>query len=263
MQFLFEKPGSNKLIGNHWKKIFKVLMLLTAIVIGFLGFWFASKVILNTEYPMLPVSSSNMCIFKSNCCSLMHPFEPTLHAGDLIIVQGVDSRDVKFSYPKSDVLVFYSPKSDSSDSGGLAITRVVAKEEKSGIVYFRTKSDGLGVNIGSEMPIASECDRWNDYRENYTLNGMISEKLLVGKVVFRVPWIGYIALFMQNSFGMFIIVVIIIIIILTVKFAIPTFTSKKAQTEPKKSGENALETQSFRLPNWRCFSCSHFFLLLK
>jgi len=171
----------------------------------------------------------------------MHPFEPTLHVGDLIIVQGVDSRDVKFSYPQSDILVFHCPKSDSYDSGGLAITRVVAKEEKSGTVYFRTKSDGLGANIGSEMPSASECDGWNDYRENYTLNGMISEKLLVGKVVFRVPWIGYLALFVQNSSGIFIIVVLIIIILIA-EFVIPIFTSKKAKTEPKKSAENDSET---------------------
>ena len=58
---------------KSWKKILKVLMLLTAIAIGFLGFWFASKIILNTEYPILPVSSSNMCVFQLNCDGLMIP----------------------------------------------------------------------------------------------------------------------------------------------------------------------------------------------
>jgi high-affinity Fe2+/Pb2+ permease len=70
---------------------------------------------------------------------------------------------------------------------------------------------------------------------------MISEKLLVGKVVFRIPWIGYIALFVQNPSGIFVIVMIIIIILI-VEFAIQKFTSKKAKTKPKKSVENALET---------------------
>jgi flagellar basal body-associated protein FliL len=46
---------------------------------------------------------------------------------------------------------------------------------------------------------------------------------------------------MQNSSGIFIIVVLIMIILI-VEFAIPTFTSKKAKTRPKKSVENALET---------------------
>ena len=59
-------------------------------------------------------------------------------------------------------------------------------------------------------------------------HGMISEKLLVGNVVFRIPWVGHIALFMQNSSGIFIVVILIIIILLA-KFAIPKFTSKKAE----------------------------------
>jgi hypothetical protein len=96
---------------------------------------------------------------------------------------------------------------------------VVAKEEKSGMVYFRTKGDGVGSHTWPQMPSVSECDQWCDYRENYTLNGKISEKLLVDKVVFRIPWIGYIALFVQNPSGILVIVVLIIIILIA-KFAI-------------------------------------------
>jgi hypothetical protein len=162
--------------------------------------------------------------------------------GDLIIVQGVNCSTVRVAYSNSDILVFHFPKSDSFDSGGLVITKVVAKEERNGIVYFRTKGDGVGVHMWPEIPSVSECDTWYDYRENYTWHGMISEKLLVGKVVFRIPWVGHIALFMQNSSGIFIIVVLIIIIVLIVEFVIPKFTGKKAETKPKKSIKNALET---------------------
>jgi hypothetical protein len=130
MQFLSQKSSLQKLGKNHERKLLNVLVLLAVIAIGFLGFWFASKAILNTEYPILPVSSGNMCVFQSSCDGLMHPFEPTLHVGDLVILQGVDSRDVRVAYPNSDILVFHFPKSDSYDSGGLVITRVVAKEEK-------------------------------------------------------------------------------------------------------------------------------------
>jgi hypothetical protein len=178
-----------------------------------------------------------MCVFQLNCDGLMHPFERTLHVRDLVIVQGVNCSTVRVAYPNSDILVFHS-----YDNGGLVITKVVAKEERNGIVYFRTKGDGVGVHMWPEMPSVSECDRWYDYRENYTWHGMISEKLLVGKVVFRIPWVGHIALFMQNSSGIFIIVVLIIIIVLIVEFVIPKFTGKKAETKPKKSIKNALET---------------------
>jgi len=239
MQFLSQKSGLKKSIKDHGKKFLKVLILLTAIAIGFLGFWFASKIILNTEYPILPVSSGNMCVFQLNSDGLMHPFEPTLHVGDLVMVQGVDSMDVRFAYPYSDILVLHFPKSDSYDSDGLVITRVIAKEEKSGLVYFRTKGDGVGVHMWPEIPSISECDRWYDYRENYTWNGMISENLLVGKVVFRIPWIGYIALFAQNPSGILVILVLIIIILI-VKFAIPTSKNKKAK--PERNVKNSIET---------------------
>jgi hypothetical protein len=212
-----------------------------AIAIGALGFWFASKAILNTEYPIVPVSSGNMCVFQLNCDGLAHPFERTLQAGDLIIVQGVNAISVKVAYPNSDILVFHFPKQDSYQKDELIITRVIAKEERNGITYFRTKGDGQGFHKWPEMPDASECDTWYDYRENYTLNGMISEKLLVGKVVFRIPWVGYTVLFMQNFSGIFIIVILIIVILIA-EFAIPTFARKKAETESKKSVENVSET---------------------
>jgi len=241
MQFLSQKSSLQKLVKNHGRKLLNAFVLLAVIAIGFLSSWFASKAILNTEYPILPVSSSNMCVFQSNCDGLAHSFEPTLHVGDLIILQGVNAMSVRVAYPNSDILVFHFPKSDSSDTGGLVITRVVAKEERNGMIYFRTKGDGVGAHTWPEMPSVSECDQWYDYRENYTWNGMISENLLVGKVVFRIPWIGYIALFVQNPSGILVIVVLIIIILIA-KFAIPTSKSKKVKPEPERNVQNSFET---------------------
>ena len=146
MQFLSQKSSLKKSIKNHGKKILKVLILLTAIAIEFLGFWFASKIMLNTEYPILPVSSSNICVFQLNCDGLMHPLERTLHVGDLIIVQGVNTMSVRVAYPNSDILVFHFPKQNSYQKDELAITRVIAKEERDGITYFRTKGDGQRVS---------------------------------------------------------------------------------------------------------------------
>jgi signal peptidase I len=242
MQFLSQKSSFEKLVKDHGRKILNVLVLLVVIVIGCLGSWFVLKTILGTEYPIVPVSSSNMCVFQFDCDGLIHSFEPTLHVGDLIIIQGVNCSAVRAAYPNSDILVFQSPKSDSYQNDGLIITRVVAKEERNGTIYFRTKSDGAGVHAWPEIPGIPECDRWYDYRENYTWNGMISEKLLVGKVDFRIPWIGYVALFVQNPSGILVLVLIIVIIILIVEFAVPKFTRKRAETKTKKSVEDALET---------------------
>jgi hypothetical protein len=49
------------------------------------------------------------------------------------------------------------------------------KEERDGVIYFRTKSDGAGTAKWPEEAGVKQCDRWFDYRENYTWNGMISE----------------------------------------------------------------------------------------
>ena len=113
MQFLSQKSSLKKLVKNHGRKLLNALVLFAVIAIGFLGFWFASKIILNTEYPILPVSSSNMCVFQLNCDGLMHPFKRTLHVGDLIIVQGVNAMSVRVAYPNSDILVFHFPKQNS------------------------------------------------------------------------------------------------------------------------------------------------------
>lgn len=234
MQFQSQKSRMTKFIKGYGKKFLNAFILLMLIVIGFVGFWFASRMILNTECPLLPVSSGNMCISQLRCDGLRHPFEPTLHVGDLIVVQGVDARSVEVAYPNSDVIVFHIPKQNSYQIDELIITRVVVKEERDGTVYFRTKSDGEGTHIWPETPDTSECDRWYDYRKNYTRNDMISEKLLVGKVILRIPWVGHIALFMRKWSGILIIVILMVVLVVA-KFLIPAFSSEKAEV---KQGEN-------------------------
>jgi hypothetical protein len=64
MQFLSQKSNLKKLVKNHGRKILKVLVLLAVIAIGFLGSWFASKAILNTEYPILPVPQVTCAFFN-------------------------------------------------------------------------------------------------------------------------------------------------------------------------------------------------------
>ncbi|MCJ7469357.1 hypothetical protein MUO74_02520, partial [Candidatus Bathyarchaeota archaeon] len=83
------------------------------------------------------------------------------------------------------------------------------------------------------------ADNWgNDYRgENYTLNGMISEKMVVGKVIMRIPWLGHLALFMRNSIGVYVIIVVVIILII-VEFAVPAFKKKPINTEAPSESSN-------------------------
>ena len=132
------------------------------------------KVTLQTEYPLEVVVSGSMI--------------PTLQVGDLIIVKGVtDGRDV-YVGPDGDIIVFHRPGNPDE----LIAHRAVEKLLRGGTYYFRTKGDN---NIS--------IDGW-----------IISEYDIVGKVVGRVPYVGYVLMFLSKPIGLVIAISVIAIIIL-------------------------------------------------
>jgi len=206
-------------------KIWKNEYIQTITVIGIIalivfGFWFGSQSVLNTSYPALAVVSGSMCVpYDGRCDGWSHPFSQTLHIGDLIIVQGIDSDDLISDYPDSDIIIFKKP----TDPNELIVHRIVNKEERDGKIYFFTKGDGNSNTKWPDIPITSEYDPWNQG------NG-ISEDLVVGKVVMRIPWVGHFVLFMRNGIGLP-LVVGLIAILLVVEFIIPLMRSKKEQEQ--------------------------------
>jgi signal peptidase I len=210
------------------KKLWKNEYVQTAVVIGLIalavfGVWYGSQVVLNTPYPALAVVSGSMCIpYNGACDGWSHPFSRTLHIGDLIIVQGVDPRELNVDYPDSDIIVFHKP----SNPDELIVHRIVAKEEREGILYFYTKGDGNGFNKWPSTPQKTEYDPWN--------NGQgIPEDLVVGKVVMRIPWLGHVVLFMRNSIGLPIVIALIIIVVI-VEFVFPLLRGKKPSEQQKE-----------------------------
>jgi signal peptidase I len=203
------------------KKLWRNEYFQTAVVIGLialavLGFWYGSQVVLNTPYPALAVVSGSMCIpYNGGCDGWGHPFERTLHIGDLIIVQGVAPAELNANYPNSDIIVFHEP----SDPTEFIVHRIIAKQEINGTLYFRTKGDGNG-NSWPSTP-ESGIDEWRGYP-----NG-VPQNLVVGKVIMRIPWVGHLVLFMRNSFGIPLVIVIILLVVI-VEFIIPLFRQKPA-----------------------------------
>jgi signal peptidase I len=200
-----------------WKnEYFKTAVMIIFVVAIFFGFWFGSQVVLRTPYPALAVASGSMCLLPGSYCDgWSHPFEPTLHVGDLIIVQGVNPEEIKAaSYPDGDIIVFHQPYAD----GELIVHRAVAKKEKDGKWYFQTKGDG------------------NKGPDSSTPN--IPEDNVVGKVVLRIPWVGHISLLMNNSFGILIIALLLIILIIA-EFIVPALSSEKAEAEQKEDVQEA------------------------
>jgi signal peptidase I len=216
-QYISEFNEDGYLIFNL-KKAWKNEYVQTAIVIGIIavvvfGFWFGSQVILNTSYPALAVVSGSMCVpYNGRCDGWSHPFSQTLHIGDLIIVQGSDPLDLNSDYPNSDIIVFNNP----NDLSELIVHRIVSREVNDGKAYFYTKGDGNSNIKWPETP--SSLDPWNP----------VSEDLLVGKVIMRIPWIGHFVLFMREGIGLPIVIGLIILLIIA-EFLIPIIKKKKKQ----------------------------------
>ena len=211
------------------KKLWKNEYFQTAVVIGLIalvifGFWYGSQVVLNTPYPALAVVTGSMCVpYDGRCDGWFHPFARTLHIGDLIIVQGVNPADLSADYPNSDIIVFHEPNNPDE----LIVHRIVAKEERDGILYFYTKGDGNGANKWPSTPTSSEYDPWNDRQG-------VPEDLVVGKVVMRIPWLGHVVLFMRNSIGLPIVIALIIILVI-VEFIVPLLRGKKPPGQQKEA----------------------------
>jgi signal peptidase I len=217
------------------KKLWKNEIVQTAVIIGLmalavLGFWFGAQMILNTRYPALAVVSGSMCIPQDNLCDVWtHPFERTLHVGDLIVLQGVNPEDLNANYSNSDIIVYQDPR-HPADPSQMIVHRIVAKQEINGTWYFQTKGDGNGVKWPNPVDPA--------YYDSWNLPNGVPQDQIYGKVVMRIPWVGHVILFMQRSpFGLPIIIALIIIIVI-VEFIAPLLGGKKAQTaEPEQQKE--------------------------
>ena len=215
------------------KKAWKNEYVQTAVVIGLIvlvvfAFWAGSQLVLNTPYPVLAVVTGSMCVpYDGGCDGWTHPFDRTLHVGDLIIVQGVNPADLSADYPNSDIIVFRKPGNPDE----LIVHRIVAINEVGGKLYFRTKGDGNG-NKWPNTPQPVEYDPWQD-------NGVpgVSEDNVVGKVIMRVPLVGHVVLLMRNPAGIS-VVVVLVILWLIVEFVIPMVRRKKA---PDSAGQQKKE----------------------
>jgi signal peptidase I len=203
-----------------WKNdYFKTIIAIALIVAIVLGLFFGLQKILNTSYPALTVESGSMSIpydaSDNFWLSLAHPFDRTLSIGDIIIVQGIDQKDLNTNYPNSDIIVFHSPFSSE-----LIVHRIIGTEVVNGTTYYLTKGDGNG-NPWPQTP-QTGLDPW----DSNTPPG-VPQNMIVGKVVMRIPWFGWVTLFMRNSPWGLPVVVALILLLVVIEFIIPILKEKK------------------------------------
>jgi len=157
----------------------KIIIAVVMIVIAFFGsflVYFILQISLNTESPIVVVISPSM--------------EPNIHEGDLLFVMGIDAEKIKNGTAEDqdgDVIVF--------DARGLWFTapqepivhRVIGKYLIEDVWYFRTKGDANSLPDGVLIP----------------------ESRVIGVVIGRIPYIGWVKIFLTDS-GLLIPLLVII-----------------------------------------------------
>ena len=170
----------------------KVIILGIIFLVSVLALWFGLKAVLRTESPLLPVDSTSMY--------------PALNYGDLVVVQGVANiSEINVApAPQGDIIVFRRPNEPS----GLIISRVIDKIFKNDAWYLCTQLDTHNSPDWWISGLNSE-DTWGD--------GFFHEKFLVGKVVSRIPFLGYVPLyvsmFILNPIAMFLMIIAVFLIV--------------------------------------------------
>lgn len=188
-------------------------MMIFLIVSVVFAFWYGSRLFLDTQYPMLAVASGSMSLPKGAVDDgWSRPFGPTLHTGDLIVIEGVNPQDI-----------YAAPYNASGRSGDILVFR--AGGGSNDLIVHRA----VGYVLGSDGQVVSFITQGdgNDVPGPYSPTPVEN---VIGKVVMRIPWVGHVALFMRNSTGILVILVLIVILII-IEFAIPAVTGKKPAEE--------------------------------
>jgi signal peptidase len=160
----------------------QTIIMIVAVILVVLVFWYGLSFVFRTEHPILAVASGSM--------------EPVLYAGDLIFIEGVDNatdihvgtKDVE---QPGDIIVFY--RYDE-----LIVHRAVEKTLNSDGTYtFKTWGDNNG---------------WPD-------GTPVKERNIVGRYLgIKIPWLGNIALFFAPFEVKVAFIVLWIVILILVEF---------------------------------------------
>ena len=134
--------------------------------------------------------------------------EPTYHVGSLIYVKKVDTSTLEVGDP-----ITFALSEDTIATH--RIVEVVPDEEDAGVIRFRTKGDA-----------------------NETVDGaLVHYKNVLGKPVFTIPYLGYVADYIQHPPGMYTAIAAGVILLLLVFVPDMFDDEKKKKKEPPAAEE--------------------------
>ncbi len=181
-----EVPKKNGLLvklKKLWdKELFRSIFLLGVTILGVFLFQDILIFALRTDYPLTtPVSTS---------------MEPTLMRGDLLVVQGGLnwSSDIIAGPETGDIIVFRKPGNPEE----FLVHRAIEKFQYNDTWYFITKGDNN-----------NNRDYWPGFP-----NGGVPESYLIGKVIWHIPLLGYIKIYLGTPVGIAISIFLLALLLL-------------------------------------------------
>ena len=182
----------------------QTIIMIVAVILAVVIFWYGISFVLKTENPVLAVASESI--------------EPVLYKGDLIFIEGIDNvSDIQIGFKDSthpgDIIVFHKP----TDPDELIVHRAVEKIERSdGTYVFKTQGDNERTN---PFP-----DPWE-----------IKEGAIVGRYLnIKIPWVGNIPLFLRPLEVKVAFIALLVLILVLVEF-IPLIRKKQNKTDTEES----------------------------
>jgi signal peptidase I len=224
------------IVTRIWRNEYvKSAIVIGLIIAAVLGFFFGLQLVLGSSVPVRVVESGSMCVpYDQFCNGWSHPFAHTLHVGDIIIIQKINPADLNANYPNSDIIVYQKPTDPSATP---IVHRIVKVQNINGTLYFQTKGDGNGADRWPTQPTVGEYDSntlWN------TGQG-VPQDLVLGKVVMRIPYFGWITLFLNgNNWGLPLVIGLILLLVV-LEFVIPIFRSQMKQ--PKETEKKSVDKE--------------------
>lgn len=217
----------------------KTLIAIGLVIVVVLGGYFVLGVALSTDTPIRVVESGSMSTTVGGGDGFSDVFTHTLHIGDLIVIQKINPQDYNINYPNSDIIVYEVPTEFRSTLGDTPIVhRIVARYEINGTYYFQTKGDGNGIHWPANVSSTGY-----DSNTLWSTGQGVSQDHVLGRVVMRIPYVGWVTLLMRNTFWALPIVIGIIFILIIAEFVLPSLKSKPrketATDEQKQTSEQS------------------------
>ena len=139
-------------------------------------------------------------------------------SGALLIVKGIPAADIRNGTVEDmngDIIVFDAHGVWLDPPAEPIVHRVIDKKFEDGIWQFRTKGDA---NPSPDM-------------------GWVPESNIYGVVIFRIPWIGWVKIFLTES-GLLIPLLVIISVLLIVSIIIDVYKKKEVEKKEKLGNED-------------------------